>query len=167
MQQLVTLPAEFEMDPEETDADDNDGISSTISNDSVSQTQQMAGQPFAEPYGPGFTSCDRPLPPRYFLTGSLDNTMKLWDSYHNKCLRTYFGHVEGVWAVAADTLRIISGGEDHMTKVWDLRSGRCEKTLTGHAAPVTCAGLSDNRMCTGGEDFEVRMYSFCGESIQR
>jgi len=158
VQQIVLLPTEFEIDLEDTAADDNDGNSSTAS--AGTGSVQCTDRPVAEPYGPGFTTCDRPLPPRFFLTGSLDNTMKLWDSHHNKCLRTYFGHIEGIWALAADTLRIVSGGEDRMTKVWDLRSGRCERTFTGHSGPVTCAGLSDSRMCTGGEDCDVRMYSF-------
>ena len=75
-------------------------------------------------------------------------------------MRTFFGHVEGVWALAADTLRVVSGAEDRMVKVWDPRTGKCERTFGGHAGPVTCVGLSDARMCTGGEDCEVRLYNF-------
>ena len=75
-------------------------------------------------------------------------------------MRTFFGHVEGVWALAADTLRVVSGAEDRMVKVWDPRTGRCERTFGGHAGPVTCVALSDARMCTGGEDCEVRLYNF-------
>ena len=67
--------------------------------------------------------------------------------------------MEGVWALAADALRVVSGAQDRMVKVWDTR-GKCERTFTGHAGPVTCIGLSERRMCTGGEDGEVRMYSF-------
>lgn len=121
---------------------------------SSSQTEQ-------HPYGPGFAADpDRPLPPRYMLTGALDSTIRLWDTQTSKCLRTFFGHVEGIWALAADSLRIVSGAEDRMVKVWDPRSGSCEHTFTGHAGPVTCIGLSDRVMCTGGEDCEVRLYGF-------
>lgn len=76
------------------------------------------------------------------------------------CLRTFFGHVEGIWALAADHLRLISGSEDRMMKVWDPRTGKCERTFTGHRGPVTCVWLSDSRVASGGEDCEVRMLCF-------
>jgi F-box/WD-40 domain protein MET30 len=101
------------------------------------------------------------------ITGSLDNNVRLWDVMTGRCLKTFFGHVEGIWALAGDTLRVVSGGEDRMVKVWDARTGKCERTFTGHAAPVTCIGLSDSRMITGSEDCEVRVYSFKGEDGAR
>jgi len=76
------------------------------------------------------------------------------------CIRTFFGHVEGIWALAADHLRLISGSEDRMMKVWDPRTGKCERTFTGHAGPVTCAWLSESRLASGSEDCEVRMLVF-------
>ncbi|TKA22775.1 hypothetical protein B0A50_07877 [Salinomyces thailandicus] len=76
------------------------------------------------------------------------------------CLRTFFGHVEGIWALAADHLRLVSGSEDRMLKVWDPRTGKCERTFTGHAGPVTCAWLSDWAVASGSEDCEVRMLVF-------
>ncbi|KAK3683085.1 hypothetical protein LTR37_020570 [Vermiconidia calcicola] len=78
------------------------------------------------------------------------------------CLRTFFGHVEGIWTLAADHLRLISGSEDRMLKVWDPRTGKCERTITGHAGPVTCCWLSDWGCASGGEDCEVRMLCFGG-----
>ncbi|KAI9837729.1 MAG: hypothetical protein M1819_006663 [Sarea resinae] len=165
VQQVLPLPAEFEFEEDETD-DDNDTCS-TSSKDSSSDAgthhdpNSGSGNFSAiSAYGPGFTNTDRPTPPRYMLTGALDSTIRLWDVRTGRCLRTFFGHVEGIWALAADTLRVISGAEDRMVKVWDARTGRCERTFTGHRGPVTCIGLSDSRMCTGGEDCEVRLYSF-------
>jgi F-box/WD-40 domain protein MET30 len=78
------------------------------------------------------------------------------------CVRTFFGHVEGIWALSADHLRLVSGSEDRMMKVWDPRTGKCERTFTGHQGPVTCAWLSDSRVASGSEDCEVRMLCFGG-----
>ena len=167
VQQVVPLPPEFECEDFDADPHD-DGASSTASTHSH---QQLAASPNAnansaavhdhEAFGPTFSSQPiRPLPPRYMLTGALDSTIRLWSVSTQKCLRTYFGHVEGIWALAADVLRVVSGAQDCMVKVWDGRSGRCERTFTGHAGAVTCIGLSDERMGTGGEDGEVRVYRF-------
>ncbi|KAK4096442.1 WD40 repeat-like protein [Parathielavia hyrcaniae] len=112
-------------------------------------------------YGPSFTSDPRrPLPPRYFLSGALDSTIRLWDSATGRCLKTMFGHLEGIWSLAGDTIRFISGANDGMVKCWEPRSGKCDATFVGHRGPVTCVGLSDSRMASGSEDGEVRIYSF-------
>ena len=51
------------------------------------------------------------------ITGSLDNTIKLWDIETGKSTQTFFGHIEGVWAVAGDKLRLVSGSHDRTIKV--------------------------------------------------
>ncbi|KAL2064303.1 hypothetical protein VTL71DRAFT_4797 [Oculimacula yallundae] len=153
VQQVTLLPPEYE--PEEFEDESDDGASSTAS---TSEAHTPILQPDA-PWGEDWPST-RPHPPRYMVTGALDSTVRLWDVSTGRCLKTMFGHVEGVWAVAADTLRVVSGAEDRMVKVWDARTGKCEKTFSGHAGPVTCIGLSDSKMVTGSEDCEVRLYSF-------
>lgn len=97
--------------------------------------------------------------PTHILTSSLDNTIKLWDVTTGKCIRTQFGHIEGVWSIAADTFRIISGAHDRMIKVWDLQNGKCLHTF-GNAASVSCVALSDSRFVSGLENGEARMYCF-------
>ena len=124
VQQVVALPNDFDFAP--TEAHDGEDTSSDGNEHSFESPTQPSSQLVMEPYGPGFTTCDRPLPPRYILTGALDSTVRLWNTYTGKCLHTYFGHVEGIWALAADSLRVVSGAEDRMVKVWDTRSGKCE-----------------------------------------
>lgn len=51
------------------------------------------------------------------ISGSLDNTIKLWDIESGKAVKTLFGHIEGVWAVASDKLRLVSGSHDRTIKV--------------------------------------------------
>lgn len=98
--------------------------------------------------------------PEYILTSSLDNTIKLWHVPTATCKKTLFGHVEGVWNIAVDSLRLISGSHDRLVKVWDVESGKCEHTLVGHGGPVTCVGVCEERVFSGGEDGEVRVWDF-------
>ncbi|KAH0603412.1 uncharacterized protein H6S33_007734 [Morchella sextelata] len=120
-------------------------------------------QEYRDKNSPNPTTRPRAPPPEKMITAALDSTVKFWDVATGKCTKTLFGHIEGVWALAADSLRVISGSQDRMTKVWDVRTGRCLRTITGHQGPVTCVGLSDSNMVTGGEDGEARMYCFKSE----
>jgi F-box/WD-40 domain protein MET30 len=156
VQQVTLLPAEYE--PDDFDAEDDDGASSTATS---SEIDPNSPRPTSSPFDAW--PCDRPRPAHYMVTGGLDSTVRLWDVTTGKCLKTFFGHLEGVWALAGDSLRVVSGAEDRLVKVWDARTGKCEKTFGGHAGPVTCIGLSDSTMVTGSEDCDVRIYSFKNE----
>ena len=124
------------------------------------------------------TVLDENIPyPTHLLSCGLDNTIKLWDVKTGKCIRTQFGHVEGVWDIAADNFRIISGSHDGSIKVWDLQSGKCMHTFNGRrlqretqhtqtqslgdkVAPIACVCIGDSE-CFSGDDFGcVKMYKF-------
>lgn len=165
VQQVVPLPREFEFEDHDAECDNDDHLSTTSGDTAPRSIQASMGlEPNAaysqsSVFGPSFDN-GRSAPPRYMVTSALDSTIRLWETTTGRCLRTFFGHLEGVWALGADTLRIVSGAEDRMIKIWDPRTGKCERTFTGHSGPVTCIGLGDSRFATGSEDCEVRMYSF-------
>ncbi|KAK0533092.1 hypothetical protein OC834_002367 [Tilletia horrida] len=94
------------------------------------------------------------------VSGSLDNTIKLWDVRTGRCLRTFFGHVQGVWSLDADKLRIISASLDRTIKIWDRETGFCQNTLVGHRGAVTCVALGDDKIVSGSDDNDVRVWSF-------
>ncbi|CAL1703759.1 unnamed protein product [Somion occarium] len=96
------------------------------------------------------------------ISGSLDNTIKVWDIDSGKAVRTLFGHIEGVWAVASDNLRLVSGSHDRTIKVWNREEGRCTATLVGHRGAVTCLALGEDKIVSGSDDGDVRLWSFSG-----
>ncbi|KAH3688432.1 hypothetical protein WICPIJ_000571 [Wickerhamomyces pijperi] len=100
--------------------------------------------------------------PNYILTASLDNTIKLWDVKTEKCIRTQFGHVEGIWDISCDTFRIVSGAHDRLVKIWDLQSGKCMLTFNSHSnsGAVSCVGLGDESFVSGDESGVVKIYNF-------
>ncbi|KAF9875247.1 sulfur metabolite repression control protein [Colletotrichum karsti] len=174
VQQVLLMPEDFEPDEDLLAGDVNDGASvhsgRSISPSGNANVASILGSSFGDSgpaeddrtaFGCTFASDPtRPLPPRYMFTAGLDNTVKLWNTATGKCLRTMFGHVEGIWGLVGDTLRLVTGANDSMVKIWEPKSGKCERTFTGHSGPVTCVGLSDSRMASGSEDGEVRLYSF-------
>lgn len=94
------------------------------------------------------------------MSSSLDNTIKIWDSKSGKCLRTLFGHVQGIWGLAFDKLRIVSGSHDKTLRVWDTESGKCLYALEGHNGPVTSVALSDTKIVSAADDGEVKIWDF-------
>ncbi|EIW60725.1 WD40 repeat-like protein [Trametes versicolor FP-101664 SS1] len=96
------------------------------------------------------------------ISGSLDNTIKVWDIETGKVQRTLFGHIEGVWAVASDKLRLVSGSHDRTIKVWSREEGNCTATLVGHRGAVTCLALGEDKIVSGSDDGDIRVWSFSG-----
>jgi WD40 repeat protein len=58
-------------------------------------------------------------------SGSDDNTVKLWDLFNGKFLRSLRGHMLEVNAVAfiKESTWLVSGGEDRVFRVWDTTEG--------------------------------------------
>ncbi|KAI9593798.1 quinon protein alcohol dehydrogenase-like superfamily [Syncephalis fuscata] len=94
------------------------------------------------------------------MTGALDNTLRVFNLRTGECERTFFGHVEGVWCVAVDSLRVVSGAHDKTLRIWDPNTGTCMHSFNGHRGAVTCVGLSDTRVVTGSDDCEIRIWDF-------
>ncbi|KAF9451217.1 WD40 repeat-like protein [Macrolepiota fuliginosa MF-IS2] len=96
------------------------------------------------------------------ISGSLDNTIKMWDIETGNTVRTFFGHIEGVWAVASDKLRLVSGSHDRTIKVWSREEGKCTTTLVGHQAAVSCLALGEDKIVSGSDDNDIKIWSFGG-----
>lgn len=79
------------------------------------------------------------------VSGSDDNTLKVWSAVTGRCLRTLVGHTGGVWSSQMSDNIIISGSTDRTLKVWDANSGECLHTLYGHTSTVRCMHLHGNK----------------------
>jgi WD40 repeat protein len=64
------------------------------------------------------------------LSGSADDTLKLWDASSGECLRTFSGHSLAVvsCAFSPDGSRLLSGSADNTLKLWDATTGECLET---------------------------------------
>lgn len=87
---------------------------------------------------------------RRIVSGSEDNTIRIWDSFTGECEKVLQGHEWiigqcGVDSVAFDAMgkRIVSCG-DNSVLVWDAKTGECLKVLTGHQGFVYCVTLSSD-----------------------
>ena len=90
---------------------------------------------------------------RHALSGSRDETLKLWDVSTGACLRTFEGHTNRVTSVflSADGRHALSGSYDKTLKLWDVSTGTCLRTFEGHTNLVTSVFLSaDGRHALSG-----------------
>ncbi|KAJ1673326.1 ubiquitin-binding SDF ubiquitin ligase complex subunit met30, partial [Spiromyces aspiralis] len=106
------------------------------------------------------TDSSQPAPLPFAISASLDNTLRIWDLSTGRCIETLFGHVEGIWSVALDALRIASSSNDGEVKVWDTTSRKCIHTLKVSDSSVNCLTLSDTRIVCGDNEGVVTIYDF-------
>ncbi|XP_068569270.1 F-box/WD repeat-containing protein 7-like isoform X1 [Cebidichthys violaceus] len=92
------------------------------------------------------------------VSGSDDNTLKVWSAVTGKCLRTLTGHTGGVWCSQMSDATVISGSTDRTLRVWDAERGECVHTLYGHTSTVRCMGLHGNRVVSGSRDTTLRVW---------
>jgi len=92
------------------------------------------------------------------VSGSDDNTLKVWSVTSGKCLRTLIGHTGGVWSSQMSGTVVISGSTDRTLKVWNAETGQCRHTLYGHSSTVRCMSLHDNQVVSGSRDATLRVW---------
>ncbi|SPO47295.1 related to TAF5 - subunit of TFIID and SAGA complexes [Moesziomyces antarcticus] len=99
---------------------------------------------------------------RKIVSGSSDNTVRLWNANTGRCEGVLQGHRSRVWDV--DSTRtgghVASASGDSTVKVWDVESGQCRTTLRAGVGDVySCRFHPDERhIVSAGYDKLVRMY---------
>ncbi|KAJ3114149.1 hypothetical protein HK098_007453 [Nowakowskiella sp. JEL0407] len=97
------------------------------------------------------------------VSGSGDNTVKIWNVNTGKEIRTLAGHTNYVTAVAIsnDGDRIVSGSWDNTVKIWNANTGKEIRTLAGHTREVTAVAISNDgdRIVSGSEDNTVKIWN--------
>lgn len=80
------------------------------------------------------------------VSGSFDESVRLWDVKTGACLRVMPAHSDPVSAVDfnRDGTLIVSGSYDGLCRIWDTATGQCLKTLIGTSLrwcrpPPVCA----------------------------
>ncbi|KAF7351971.1 hypothetical protein MVEN_01159200 [Mycena venus] len=61
----------------------------------------------------------------HIVSGSLDNTVQMWDAMTGEAVAQMVGHRDGVTCVrfSPDSSRVVSGSRDSTVRIWDAQSG--------------------------------------------
>jgi WD40 repeat protein/serine/threonine protein kinase len=110
---------------------------------------------------------------RFALSGSLDETLKLWDLASGLCLRTIEGHSgyvrsvglsdDGRLALSAHDIELsplIASRGRRTLQLWDVATGRCLGVFEGHSSGVgaACIGGDGRLALSGGADRTLRLW---------
>jgi WD40 repeat protein len=77
-------------------------------------------------------------------SGSVDRTVRLWDTVTGAALQTLEGHSGSVYSVAfsPDGKQVASGSDDRTVRLWDTVTGTALQTLKGHSSSVYSVAFS-------------------------
>jgi len=96
------------------------------------------------------------------LSGSSDNTARIWDVQTEKTLHVLEGHTELIRTVAfsPDGKRAVTGSADHTLKLWNVKSGTLITTLAGHEDKIGSVAFTPNGnyLLSGGKDKTIRLW---------
>ncbi|MEM7556592.1 MAG: DUF1326 domain-containing protein, partial [Cyanobacteria bacterium P01_A01_bin.84] len=99
---------------------------------------------------------------KFFISGSRDKTIKIWDFSTGELKRTLKGHTDGVYAIALspDGQIIASGSADKTIKLWHLDTGELLGTFTGHNSTVTALEFtaSGEILVSGSLDKTIKIW---------
>lgn len=118
-------------------------------------------------HGGNITSLDFSSDGKYLVSGSNDNTARIWDAATGKPLRTLSGHTAQVKGAvfSPDGKRVATVSFDKTARIWNVASGKTEATLTGHTAEVQCVAWSPDgkTLLTGSRDKSLGVWEASGK----
>eukprot|EP01088_Endostelium_zonatum_P006405 TRINITY_DN1852_c0_g1_i1.p1 TRINITY_DN1852_c0_g1~~TRINITY_DN1852_c0_g1_i1.p1 ORF type:complete len:437 (-),score=66.81 TRINITY_DN1852_c0_g1_i1:72-1382(-) len=98
---------------------------------------------------------------RRVVTGSADETVKVWDIERGTVINTMVGHKISVASVGVYGDRIVSGSLDRSIMIWDMRQGGQAgpvRKLVEHTGAVGCVQMDDVKVVSGSADECVKIW---------
>lgn len=106
---------------------------------------------------------------KYIVSGSDDQTLRLWDLQGNPIGKPFQGHEQAVRAVAfsPDGKQIISGSADQTLRLWDLQGNPIGEPFQGHEQGIWSVAFSPDgeKIVSGGDDQTLRLWDLLGNQI--
>jgi WD40 repeat protein len=97
------------------------------------------------------------------VSGSLDDSLRLWNWQTGDLLHSLQGHARGVNDVKVDRRgqMLVSCGDDATIKIWQLGDGRLRHTLKGHFKDVTAIALGNDGklLASASEDGTLKLWN--------
>jgi len=97
------------------------------------------------------------------VSGSRDNTVKIWNSTTFQLIATLLGHTNWVNALAIipSNENVVSGSNDKTIKIWNSKTFRLIATLKNHADWVNALAIipSNENIVSGSDDKTIKVWN--------
>tara|TARA_R110002072_G_scaffold289831_2_gene457090 strand:+ start:21642 stop:23882 length:2241 start_codon:yes stop_codon:yes gene_type:complete len=103
---------------------------------------------------------------RHILSGSWDNTLRLWNAHAGDSIREFHGHTEGIGGVALSSDgKLAASGAGHLyrdatLRLWDVETGAEQHQFKGHTHNIMAVAWAANGefLVTGSLDTTIRRW---------
>ncbi|TPX49755.1 hypothetical protein SeLEV6574_g01291 [Synchytrium endobioticum] len=93
------------------------------------------------------------------ISGSRDDTIKMWDMKTGECIKTLHGHGASVLCLQYDDRCLVSGSSDSTVIVWELQTGDPKKVLRSHTESVLNLRFDKEYIASCSKDKTVKLWS--------
>ncbi|KAH6559912.1 hypothetical protein BASA50_009002 [Batrachochytrium salamandrivorans] len=101
------------------------------------------------------------------VSGSRDDTIKIWDMKSGMCTRTLVGHTASVLCLQYNDTILVSGSSDSSIIVWNLGTGQVLRKLRGHTESVLNLRFDDSIIVSCSKDKTIKIWNIRTGDLQR
>jgi uncharacterized protein YjiK len=108
---------------------------------------------------------------KQIVSGSGDNTARLWDATTGASLQILKGHIQDITSVAfsADGKQVVSGSRDKTARLWGAATGLLKQIFEGHTQDIWSVAFSPDskQLVSGSHDNTVRIWDTAKGALLR
>jgi uncharacterized delta-60 repeat protein len=97
------------------------------------------------------------------VSGSWDNTIRIWNLQTPELKSTLQGHTNSVYSVAItpDDKTLVSGSDNKTIRIWNLQTPELKSTLQGHTNSVYSVAITpdDKTLVSGSDDKTIKIWN--------
>ena len=99
------------------------------------------------------------------VTGSFDNTLRVWDTESGNCLAILKGHTRVIRALQFDDCKIVSGSMDSSIRIWNSKTFECIRVLNAHSEGIVCLHFMDKLLASGSVDGTIKVWDLAAGCV--
>lgn len=84
-------------------------------------------------------------------SGSMDNTVRVWDVGTGECLHVLQGHTALVGLLALSPNYLVSAAADASLRVWDTNTQSLQNIFDSHGGAITCFAHDETKVVSGSD----------------
>lgn len=114
-------------------------------------------------------TCDLSPNSLRIVSGSYDESVRIWETASGKCLKMISAHSEPVMSVcfSQDNMFVLSSSWDNYCRIWSVHNGICVKSFMLFGCPVCFSSLSPNNeyLIASGNNSSIKLVDVHDEKL--